>query len=125
MKTQNLNEPFANLTLELRRGVLPLAVLSMLRDNKYGYALIAELSGLGIDIDQGTLYPMLRRLEGQGLLESSWILEGTRPRRYYKISAVGSQVLASLSEDWKNLNLVMENLLGLVPNKNGGKNELD
>jgi PadR family transcriptional regulator PadR len=125
MKTQNLTDQFSNLTQELRRGVLPLAVLSMLRENKYGYALINDLEQFGIEIDQGTLYPMLRRLETQGLLQSTWIIEGSRPRRYYKISAVGSQVLETLSTDWKNLNLLMVNLLGNVPNTNGGRNETD
>jgi PadR family transcriptional regulator PadR len=125
MKTQNLTDQFSNLTQELRRGVLPLAVLSMLRENKYGYALINDLEQFGIEIDQGTLYPMLRRLETQGLLQSTWIIEGSRPRRYYQISAVGSQVLETLSTDWKNLNLLMVNLLGNVPNTNGGRNETD
>jgi PadR family transcriptional regulator PadR len=125
MKTQNLTDQFSNLTQELRRGVLPLAVLSMLRENKYGYALINDLEQFGIEIDQGTLYPMLRRLETQGLLRSTWIIEGSRPRRYYQISAVGSQVLETLSTDWRNLNLLMVNLLGNVPNTNGGRNETD
>jgi PadR family transcriptional regulator, regulatory protein PadR len=125
MKTQNGTEEFANLTQELRRGVLPLAVLSMLRENKYGYALITDLEAFGIEIDQGSLYPMLRRLETQGLLQSNWILEGTRPRRYYVISPVGSQVLGSLTAEWKNLNHLMEKLLGSTPETNGGKNELN
>jgi PadR family transcriptional regulator PadR len=125
MKTQNITEQFLNLKQELRRGVLPLAVLSMLRDNKYGYALINDLAQLGIEIDQGTLYPMLRRLETQGLLQSTWIIEGTRPRRYYVISPEGIQVLESLTADWKDLNVVMENLLGNMPVINGGKNEPD
>jgi PadR family transcriptional regulator PadR len=59
------------------------------------------------------------------LLQSTWIIEGSRPRRYYQISAVGSQVLETLSTDWKNLNLLMVNLLGNVPNTNGGRNETD
>ncbi len=125
MKTTEMNDQLLNLTQELRRGVLPLAVLSVLRENTYGYALITDLSARGIEIDQGTLYPMLRRLESQGLLQSSWIIEGTRPRRYYQVSAEGIQVLEALSAEWRSLNMVMENLLGAQPVNDGGKNESD
>lgn len=125
MKTTEMNDQLLNLTQELRRGVLPLAVLSVLRENTYGYALITDLAARGIEIDQGTLYPMLRRLESQGLLQSSWIIEGTRPRRYYQVSAEGIQVLEALSAEWRSLNMVMENLLGAQPVNDGGKNESD
>jgi PadR family transcriptional regulator, regulatory protein PadR len=115
MKTNNPSEPLSNLIQELRRGVLPLAVLSMLRENKYGYALISDLSQSGIEIDQGTLYPMLRRLEEQQLLQSSWIIEGSRPRRYYQVSDLGKEVLSALSADWRDLNRVIEKLLAEKP----------
>lgn len=115
MNTQNESEQVLNLSQELRRGILPLAVLSLLKEKKYGYALIGDLAAAGIDIDQGTLYPMLRRLESQALLESSWILEEARPRRYYVISEQGSRILEILSQEWKNLNQLMEKLLGNVP----------
>ena len=111
MKTQESNEQALNLSQELRRGILPLAVLSLLKDKKYGYALIGDLAAAGIEIDQGTLYPMLRRLESQSLLESSWVLEEARPRRYYQINEQGSRILETLSHEWKNLNQLMENLL--------------
>jgi DNA-binding PadR family transcriptional regulator len=111
MKTQDQEEQVLNLSQELRRGVLPLAVLSLLKEKKYGYALIGDLAAAGIEIDQGTLYPMLRRLESQGLLESSWILEEARPRRYYQISEQGGRILEILSKEWKNLNLLMEKIL--------------
>ena len=99
------------LTQELRRGVLVLAALSQLKEAKYGYALIDELSHRGMDIDQGTLYPLLRRLEDQGLLESEWNVEGSRPRRYYKISRTGEDVLNLLTDDWLSLVEVMKDLL--------------
>ena len=116
MNTQS-TEQIENMSQELRRGVLPLAVLSMLRENKYGYALINDLAQQGIEIDQGTLYPMLRRLESQGLLQSSWILEGARPRRYYQISEDGREVLTLLSAEWRNLNQLIEKLLAAKPAK--------
>lgn len=111
MKTQNQNEQLDNLSQELRRGALPLAVLCMLQENKYGYALIGELTAAGVEMDQGTLYPMLRRLESQGLLQSSWVVDGARPRRYYVISPQGREVLASLSGEWQKLSRVVQSLL--------------
>lgn len=117
MKTQTVTEQIENLSQELRRGVLPLAVLSMLGENKYGYALINDLEECGIKIDQGTLYPMLRRLEEKGLLQSSWILEGARPRRYYQTSEDGREVLALLSTEFRSLNQLIENLLAEKPVK--------
>jgi DNA-binding PadR family transcriptional regulator len=99
------------LTQELRRGILVLATLSQLRDAKYGYALIEELSSQGLEIDQGTLYPLLRRLEDQGLLESEWNVKGSRPRRYYKLSPIGSNLLQVLKSDWQELVAVLDGLL--------------
>lgn len=104
------------LTQEIRRGSLVLAALSQLGEPKYGYALIEELSKQGLDIEQGTLYPLLRRLEEQGLLESEWNVEGSRPRRYYVISSNGQEVLAALTQEWRHLTGVMDELL-----KNGSK----
>ena len=115
MNTQNTQEQVSSLSQELRRGILPLAVLSLLKDKKYGYALIGDLQEAGIEIDQGTLYPMLRRLEAQELLTSSWILEGTRPRRYYEINDTGAKILEMLTQEWNSLNTVMGNLLGTRP----------
>jgi PadR family transcriptional regulator, regulatory protein PadR len=88
---------------ELRRGILVLAVLSQLKSSKYGYSLINDLSEQGIEIDQGTLYPLLRRLEADGLLQSEWNVEGSRPRRYYRISMNGEKLLDSLKEEWRTL----------------------
>ena len=105
------NETHEKLAQELRRGILVLATLSQLDEAKYGYALIDELSKHGLEIDQGTLYPLLRRLEDQGLLESEWNVEGSRPRRYYQISAAGVQLLEKLVEEWRTLVGVIEGLL--------------
>jgi DNA-binding PadR family transcriptional regulator len=99
------------LTQELRRGVLVLATLSQLKDAKYGYALIDEFSRRGLDIDQGTLYPLLRRLEEQGLLKSEWNVQGSRPRRYYQISQSGEELLHRLTDDWLELVNVVKDLL--------------
>ena len=96
---------------ELRRGVLLLAVLSQLREPKYGYSLIDDLAERGLEIDQGTLYPLLRRLEAQGLLNSEWDVSGSRPRRYYVINEVGETTLGELSSEWGNLVKILDSLL--------------
>lgn len=111
MKNTSNSELQEKLTQELRRGIIVLATLSQLDEAKYGYALIDELSKRGLEIDQGTLYPLLRRLEEQGLLESEWNVEGSRPRRYYQISTAGEGMLQMLTEEWRGLVRVMEGLL--------------
>jgi len=107
----NIVDTQNKLTQELRRGILILATLSQLNEAKYGYALMSSLAEKGLEIDQGTLYPLLRRLESQGLLQSEWNVEGPRPRRYYLISSAGAQVLEGLTGVWQDLNGTMERLL--------------
>jgi DNA-binding PadR family transcriptional regulator len=99
----------SNLT-ELRRGVLVLAVLSRLRTAQYGYSLRQALADGGMQIEQGTLYPLLRRLEAQGLLESEWNTEQT-PRRYYRLNEEGERVLAKLADAWHDQVRVMDGFL--------------
>ena len=89
-----------NLVAELRRGVLVLAILTQLEEEHYGYALRENLAQQGLEVPEGTLYPLLRRLESQGLLESRWQLGEGRPRRYYKTSNAGRKTLAELSKEW-------------------------
>jgi DNA-binding PadR family transcriptional regulator len=103
MMTANTHPALESLTLELRRGAIVLAVLSRLRDEEYGYSLKRSLASAGLDVDEGTIYPLLRRLEGQGLLESRWRLEEERPRRYYRLSASGKDVLRGLTREWKSI----------------------
>ena len=112
MKTEELTTVQEKLSQELRRGSLVLAALSQLREPKYGYSLIEDLTQRGVQIEQGTLYPLLRRLEDQGLLRSEWNVDGSRPRRYYVLSAAGVQVLEALTEDWLQLT---QALVGLLP----------
>lgn len=100
-----------NMASELRRGVIALAVLSQLRQEQYGYSLIKLLKEQSLEIDQGTLYPLLRRLESSGLLKSEWRVEGPRPRRYYQTSVDGKEALTVLGQEWNKLVEVMEGLL--------------
>ena len=98
--------------LELRRGVLSIAVLSQLSKEQYGYSLLKALSDKGMEIDQSTLYPLLRRLEAQGLLQSDWrIVDEARPRRYYVISAQGKVVLSKLKREWSAMAETMQQML--------------
>ena len=88
MKKEKIATFHEKFTHELRRGTLVLAALSQLKEARYGYALIDQLAKQGLDIEQGTLYPLLRRLEEQGLLQSEWNVEGSHPHRYYVIIAI-------------------------------------
>jgi PadR family transcriptional regulator PadR len=87
--------------VELRRGVLVLAVLSQLRQRQYGYSLRQALAEGGMPIEEGTLYPLLRRLEAQGLLLSEWDTATSPPRRYYRLSPEGERVFAELADAWR------------------------
>jgi PadR family transcriptional regulator PadR len=107
----NSSEIVEKLRLELRRGALPLAVLAQLRQEHYGYSLRKELNAQGLDIDEGTLYPLVRRLEKQGLLSSEWRAEDKRRKRYYRLSALGGEVLASLLVEWRSLNETIDRIV--------------
>lgn len=104
--------PVPKLELELRRGALVLAVLSQLREVQYGYSLRQALAQRGMPIEEGTLYPLLRRLEGQGLLASEWRIEDGPPRRYYRLNDAGEALLAELTAYWNSLVGTMADLLG-------------
>ena len=101
----------AKLEGELRRGVVVLAVLSQLREVKYGYSLRQALAARGMTIEEGTLYPLLRRLESQGLLTSEWRIEDGPPRRYYRLNHAGEALLAELTATWSALVGTMAGLL--------------
>jgi len=104
--------PRDSLSLELRRGALVLAVLVELRHEEYGYSLKKLLADKGLEIDEGTLYPLLRRLESQGHLESAWRIESGRPRRYYRASAQGTKLAKELAAEWRALAGVIGKLIG-------------
>ena len=105
-------EPAAGkLEQELRRGVLVLAVLSQLRGWQYGYSLRQALVGQGLPIEEGTLYPLLRRLEAQGLLTSEWRIEDGPPRRYYRLNDPGLGLYRDMRTSWRELGGVMDRLL--------------
>ena len=111
MNDNAVYEQTQNLVQELRRGVIVLAVLSQLDQEQYGYSLMKRLEDRGLQVDQGTLYPLLRRLEEQGLLESDWRVDTSRPRRYYILSAFGKKVLKSMTSEWNRIKTTMDKLL--------------
>ena len=106
-----MKELLEGLVLELRRGVLILGVLSQLNQKEYGYSLIQKLQDHQFEIEAGTLYPLLRRLEKQGLLESSWELIDNRQRRYYQISEEGRRLYTALKGEYQSLNTMMNQLM--------------
>ena len=104
-------ELFENLKLELRRGCLVVAVLAQLRKEQYGYTLRKALADDGLEIDESTLYPLLRRLESQGLLTSEWREEEKRNKRFYRLSAAGESILAQLLTEWNAINDSLHKIL--------------
>jgi PadR family transcriptional regulator, regulatory protein PadR len=105
-------DQFESLRLELRRGCLVMAVLAQLRTEHYGYTLRKELVDRGLEIDEGTLYPLLRRLEAQGLLVSEWREEDKRNKRFYRRSPAGKGVLKELLAEWQHLNVSVNRIVG-------------
>ena len=105
------NELFDSLRLELRRGCLVLAVLAQLRGEHYGYTLRKALADRGLEIEESTLYPLLRRLETQGLLTSEWREEEKRNKRFYRLSAEGRAILDRLLAEWNGINESLHRIL--------------
>jgi PadR family transcriptional regulator PadR len=108
----DINQILENFSLELRRGMITLAVLSQLNQEQYGYSLMKNLADAGITVDQGTLYPLLRRLESQGLLDSVWRVEDERPRRYYVLNPNGDKILQQLVSEWETMTEKIKEMIG-------------
>lgn len=109
----HIDELVSAFIVELKRGTLTLAVLSQLKTPQYGYSLLQELEEKQVGIEAGTLYPLLRRLEKQGLLTSEWDTQDSRPRKYYVLSASGAEVYQRLQTEWANLSIHMNNLMAM------------
>src|SRR5258706_12489883 len=105
------DELVENLRLELRRGCLIVAVLTQLRTEHYGYALRKTLADQGLEIDENTLYPLLRRLESQGLLVSAWREENKRNKRFYRLSDEGQAILGQLLEEWNAIDTALNRIV--------------
>lgn len=105
------NEQLDKIMQELRRGTITIGVLSQLSEPQYGYSLVSMLNDKGIHVEAGTLYPLLRRLEKQGLLDSEWDTNESRPRKYYLLSEEGKKVFDLLVLEWKNIVLSLDNAI--------------
>lgn len=105
------SDVFENLRLELRRGCLILAVMAALKTEQYGYTLRKLLADHGMVIDEGTLYPLLRRLESQGLLKSQWREEDKRNKRFYRLSPEGKAILKQLLAEWQGIDSSLNDIL--------------
>jgi PadR family transcriptional regulator PadR len=120
----NNDEVFDNLRLELRRGCLILAVLATLRTEQYGYTLRKLLAEHGLAVDEGTLYPLLRRLESQGLLMSEWREAEKRNKRFYQLSSEGHRILVLLLAEWQAINASISAIAEPVAQANAPKPEI-
>ncbi|MGI5166997.1 PadR family transcriptional regulator [Spirillospora sp. CA-253888] len=100
---------------ELRRGTVVLACLALLEEPQYGYALLETLNDAGVAVDGNTLYPLMRRLEKQGLLVSEWNTEESRPRKFYQVSPEGTRVRAGLLREWRDLTASIARLTKEIP----------
>lgn len=105
------NEHLDKLMQELRRGTITIGVLSQLYEPQYGYSLVTMLGEKGIHVEPGTLYPLLRRLEKQELLDSKWDTNEARPRKYYLLSEAGKEVFDLLIVEWKNIVASLNNVI--------------
>ncbi len=112
----------SGLLLELRRGTIVLSVLCQLSSSKYGYSLVQELSDNNIPIEANTLYPLLRRLEKQGLLKSEWETTGSKPRKYYVTTELGNDVYIRLKQEWLSMVEKMDNLINKGEENDGTTN---
>lgn len=111
MEENKQDDLFDSLLLELRRGTIILSVLSQLKLPQYGYSLVVLLEEKGIPVEAGTLYPLLRRLEKQNLLESNWDVDAAKPRKYYKLSDYGRKIYERLCEQWVEMVKKMDDLI--------------
>ncbi|SHF70439.1 PadR family transcriptional regulator [Ornithinibacillus halophilus] len=118
----DINEHIDKIMHELRRGTITIGVLSQLNDPQYGYSLVTELKAKGIQVEPGTLYPLLRRLEKQGLLESIWDTNESRPRKYYVLSSLGKEVIEQVSKEWSQIVTNLNDLLNLEGGRQSGNN---
>ena len=97
--------------MELRRGSLTLGVLAQLREEHYGYTLRQALASDGLEMEESTLYPLLRRLETQGLLFSEWREEDRRKKRFYRLSPNGELMLRRLLDEWRRISSSLDKII--------------
>lgn len=97
--------------IEFKRGTLTMAILSQLKEPQYGYSLLEKLQSFNYPVESGTLYPLLRRLEKQGLCNSEWDTSDSRPRKYYSLSPLGHETLNNLIHEWQNQTHILKEMI--------------
>ncbi|MCK6481585.1 MAG: helix-turn-helix transcriptional regulator [Planctomycetaceae bacterium] len=116
-----MRHPDGKLETELKRGIFQIAVLSLLREPRYGYQIGRLLAEHGLAVEEGTLYPLLRRMEEQDLLESWWVTEQARPRKYYRTTPDGKECLGVLLETWGRVNDALRRVVDASAREGGGQ----
>jgi len=96
---------------EMNRGFLQIMVLAMLEKDMYGYAMVRAIGELGYEVDENTLYPLLRRLEKNGWVKSTWDIREDRPRKFYGVTEAGRRLRAELLDIWKKQDQILRQLL--------------
>ncbi len=105
-----MDDIFERFETEVKRGVMQVAVMCLLERERYGYDIIKSLKDAGLGVEEGTLYPILRRLEDEKLLASRWVTEGPRPRKYYSITEYGREIRNKLLGSLKSIGLAVGRL---------------
>jgi PadR family transcriptional regulator, regulatory protein PadR len=106
-----MDDIFERFETEVKRGVMQVAVMCLLEKERYGYDIIRSLKEAGLGIEEGTLYPILRRLEDERILSSRWVTEGPRPRKYYKITDYGREIRGKLLGSLKSIGDALDKLI--------------
>lgn len=114
MSKSQIDEIINSFLVEMKRGTMTIIVLTQLQKKQYGYSLLTVLEEKKTGIEAGTLYPLLRRLEKQGILESEWDTTESRPRKFYQLSQLGKEVLERIKGEWDSLSNQMDEFLGEV-----------
>lgn len=97
----NMDNELAGIETEMKRGFLQLLVLVVLEKEAYGYAMVRAFRDLGYEVEENTLYPLLRRLEKRGLIEGKWDVSEERPRKFYAVTQAGREMRRELLGIWE------------------------
>lgn len=95
-----MDSELGSIETEMKRGFLQLLVLVVLEKEAYGYAMVRSFRDLGYEIEENTLYPLLRRLEKRGLVQGKWDVSEERPRKFYAVTPAGRDMRGQLLDIW-------------------------
>ncbi len=101
----------ANFETEMNRGFVQILVLALLENETYGYSMVRAIRDLGYEVEENTLYPMLRRLEKNGWVRSKWDVSEDRPRKFYAITDAGRGLRTELLAIWRKQNGILQRFM--------------